>query len=73
MILFREEENSMHAPDDCAKELRAEMVQNFKIGAAAKVWALDDVPPPRKGGDVGRGRARDIDDGSRPCMYDGDG
>ena len=35
---------------DGAKELRAEMVQNFKIGAAAKVWALDDVPPPEKEG-----------------------
>ena len=35
---------------DGAKELRAEMVQNFTIGAAAKVWALDDVPPPEKEG-----------------------
>ena len=35
---------------DGAKELRAEMVQNFKIGAVAKVWALDDVPAPEKEG-----------------------
>ena len=35
---------------DGAKELRVEMVQNFTIGAAAKVWALDDVPAPEKEG-----------------------
>ena len=35
---------------DGARPLRAEMVKNFKIGAAADVWGLDDVPAEDKEG-----------------------
>ena len=35
---------------DGAKKLRAGMIENFRLGAAAQVWALDDVPPPEKEG-----------------------